>query len=78
MPPTVLYHPSSLLIPGKKKSGNQVLEEVPPCPGLGHLAIPGPVSKVREMEYTGHMCIICPLLVPAAEVNPTQMTLPKE
>lgn len=65
MPPTVLYHPSSLLIPGKgkrKKRGNQVLEEVPPWPGLGHLAIPGPVSKAREMEYTGHMRIICLLL----------------
>lgn len=57
--------------------GKQALEEEPHWPGLSHMAIPGPVSKAREIEYTRHTWVVCLLLVPGSEVNPTQIMLQK-
>lgn len=56
-------------------SGNEMLEEVFHSPGLGHLAIPGAVTRAREMEHTGHTSVTCLLLVPRVGVNSTQITL---
>lgn len=80
IPLTMQYYPYSLLILEKKNmnpflhNGNQVLEEVPHWLGS---AIPSPLGRAREIEYTGHTWIICLLLVPGCGVSPAQITLQK-
>ena len=58
-------------------SSNQVLEEVSHWPTLSRMAIPGPVSMAKEIEYAGHTWVICLLLVPGDGVIPSQITLQK-
>lgn len=83
VPLTMQYYPYSLLILEKKNmnpflhGGNQVLEEVPHWPDSGPMAIPSPLGRAREIEYTGRTWIICLLLVPGCGVSPAQITLQK-